>query len=96
MGKLLNRLTMVSCIVLFFFVVTAFYQVYILYEARGSSWEVITIINGVEDVVVENIWSYILGIILSVVLWLILISNYNENVELRRLLDHMKAWEETE
>lgn len=87
MRNILNNITLLSCIVLFLFVVTSLYQVYDYYQTRGTSWEVITIVDGGEQVSVESIWTYTLGIVLSAFLWIVLITNHYENVKLRRLLE---------
>ena len=87
MNKILSKITLLFCVVLFLVIVSSFYQVHILFDTRGSAWETVTIVDGEEFVIVENIWNYVLSLILIAILFLVLLTNYLLIKDLQEKLD---------
>ena len=76
LGKWLNRITYLVTVGMFLFVISSMYQVYTLYNTRGSTWETITIYDDVSESTEEHIEIYLVGIVLSIFVLLILIHQY--------------------
>ena len=94
MSKALQRLTLVTSIFFFLFVIAAFYQTWNLLQTRGTSWEISYIIDGEQVVEVESIYTYVVGVVLISFILVLLVENYIQNKHLRELLSRISPEEE--